>query len=66
MSPQLYSTGYETVNDYTAVGTPWSSYATTKAAVVPSIVAASYYADAVTYFAKQGVTLQGYVQWSQT
>ena len=65
-SPQLYSTGYESVNDYTAVGTPWSAYAATKAAVVPSIVTASYYNDAVTYFAKQGVTLQGYVQWSQT
>ena len=64
-SPQLYSTGTEPVNDYTAVGTPWTLYSTTKAAIVPSIVKTSYYNDAVTYFATQGVTLQGYVQWAQ-
>ncbi|MEM6455887.1 MAG: hypothetical protein AAF772_12395 [Acidobacteriota bacterium] len=63
LSPQLYTSGSETENDYTAVGTPWSAYADTQAAVVPSIVRASMYADAQTYFQEQGVTLGGFVAW---
>ena len=66
ISPQLYTTGTESSNDYTAVGTSWSAYASSKAAIVPSIVCASYYADAVNYFSSQSVTLSGYIEWSQT
>ena len=66
ISPQLYTSGTESSNDYTAVGTPWTSYASAKAAIVPSIVCASYYASAVNYFKSQGITLQGYIEWSQT
>lgn len=65
LSPQLYTSGTETQNDYTAVGVSWEKYTTTKASVTPSIVQADMYADAQNYFAQQGVTLGGFVQWSQ-
>jgi hypothetical protein len=65
LSPHLYTTGNEADNDYTNVGTYWYQYKATKARIVPSIVAASYYPDVVRYFAKQGITLTGYVQWKQ-
>jgi len=65
LSPQLYSSGYEADNDFAFIGTPWSAYATTKARIVPSIVTGSYYPDAVRYFAANGVTLTGYIQWKQ-
>lgn len=66
ISPQLYTTGDETMNDYTAIGTPWSAYADSKAVVIPSIVRASLYTDAVEYFAGQGVTLGGFVRWNNS
>lgn len=66
ISPQLYTTGKESANDYdTNHGMSWCQYADSKAAVVPSLVTGDYYADAQDYFAEQGVTLAGYVQWSQ-
>lgn len=65
LSPQLYTTGKEPANQYIAYGVRWSEYAQAKAAVIPSIVNGSYYEDAVQYFALQGVTLQGYIQWQQ-
>ena len=64
LSPQLYTTGKETTNDYTFARVPWKDYATAKAATIPSIVHPSYYADAVAFFQRQGVTLKGYVRWS--
>ncbi len=66
LSPQLYTTGEETQNDYTADGTSWSAYAGAKAAVVPSIVRASMYADAQQYFKGQGVTLGGFIEWNNS
>lgn len=65
LSPQLYSSGTEVSNDYTNVGTYWYQYKLSTARMVPSIVAASYYPDAVRYFAAQGITLTGYIQWKQ-
>ena len=66
LSPQLYTTGSETTNDYTAVGTLWSSYATAKAKIIPSVVLGSRdYPTAQTYFSQYGITLYGYVQWTQ-
>ena len=65
LSPQLYTNGTEPENDYYFIGTPWTAYAASTARMVPSIVAASYYPDAVRYFAAQGITLTGYVQWKQ-
>ena len=71
LSPQLYSSGYETSNDYTWSGVPWSSFSTAKAAIVPSIVTASMYADAQDYFVSPtrsgtSITLKGYIQWKQS
>ena len=66
LSPQLYTTGEETQNDYTIKATAWSSYADAKAAIVPSLVRASMYADAQKYFRAQGVTLSGYIQWNNS
>ena len=66
ISPQLYTTGYESANDYTAVGTTWSQYASSKAKVVPSIVSSCLFPSAQAYFKTYGVTLSGYIQWSQT
>jgi hypothetical protein len=68
LSPQLYTSGEEGGNDFqTTAGVQWSSYASwnTKAAVIPSIVKASYYGDAAGYLGTQGVNTQGFVQWSQ-
>lgn len=67
LSPQLYTTGSETSNDYATSGEViWSQYAASKASVIPSIVNASMYESAQSYFQAQGVTLNGYVQWCQT
>lgn len=73
LSPQLYTTGSETENDYdTTGGVTWSLYANAKPAIIPSLVSASYYNDpenigknAVDYFEQKGVTIEGYVQWTQ-
>jgi hypothetical protein len=66
LSPQLYSSGYETYNQYdTVAGVQWSEYASAKASVIPSIVTGSLYNDAASYFRSQGVTIDGYVQWAQ-
>jgi hypothetical protein len=67
LSPQLYTTGEETSNHYdTIAGVKWSEYATAKAVVIPSIVTGSLYSSAESYFRSQGVTIEGYVQWSQS
>ncbi|WBX78209.1 hypothetical protein PG911_08125 [Tenacibaculum ovolyticum] len=66
ISPQLYTTGQELENDYdTSQGVLWNDYENCKAAIVPSIVKASMYINAQEYFARLGLTLQGYIQWSQ-
>ena len=70
LSPQLYTSGRELENDYTSSGVPWSSFATAKAAVVPSIVSASYYSDAQNFFAttsRSGTSFntKGFIQWKQ-
>lgn len=59
-------TGNESSNSYvTGKGVQWTEYASAKAAVIPSIVKASYYSDAKSYFKSKGVTTFGYVQWQQ-
>ncbi|MCE7991431.1 MAG: LysM peptidoglycan-binding domain-containing protein [Roseivirga sp.] len=73
LSPQLYTTGKEAANDYaTTGGVTWDLYKGAKPAIVPSLVSASYYhdtgdigKDALTFFQQQGVTIEGYIQWSQ-
>eukprot|EP00798_Chlamydomonas_sp_ICE-L_P016839 gene16839-23119_t len=56
ISPQMYTFGTETSNDYATVGgVMWEEYAKSKAAVVPSIVRASLYGDIQTVFSSKGV-----------
>ena len=67
LSPQLYTKGDESANQWaTSAGVTWDQYATAEAAVVPSLVQASYYADAEQTFKTHGVTTEGFVQWQQT
>lgn len=65
ISPQLYTTGKETSNDYADPALSWSAYADSKALIIPSIVSANLYDDAVAYFEQRGITLAGYIQWQQ-
>jgi len=65
ISPQLYTTGSETRNDYAiSQGVQWSEYKSTQAVILPSIVTASLYNDAELEFANQGITTQGFIQWA--
>jgi len=65
ISPQLYTSGNEKQNDYsTDGGVSWNAYQKSRAKIAPSIVQASYYPSAQQYFAGQGVTLSGYIQWA--
>ncbi|WP_051559893.1 LysM peptidoglycan-binding domain-containing protein [Marinobacterium jannaschii] len=65
ISPQLYSSGQESHNDYADPALSWSQYSAAKAKIIPSLVSATNYPDAQRYFAAQGVTLSGYIQWKQ-
>ena len=66
LSPQLYTSGTESSNDFSIQGgVQWSEYATAKAAIVPSIVRASLYSSAQQTFASYGVYTKGYIQWEQ-
>jgi hypothetical protein len=66
LSPQLYSSGYETANDFTANwAVAWTSWTAAKAAVVPSIVSYTFYSTAVSFFATYNIATQGYIQWKQ-
>jgi LysM repeat protein len=66
ISPQLYTNGDETENDYSWINVNWNEYVNCIAQVVPSIVKASYYTDAEQYFGALDIELSGYVQWQQT
>jgi len=68
ISPQLYSSGKESANQYsTSHNVSWSQYQTSHAPIVPSIVQASYYPDAQAYFLNNnGITLGGFIQWAQS
>ena len=65
ISPQLYTSGAETSNDFTTNGIPWSLYAHSKAKIVPSVIKSGYYSKALSYFSQYGISLAGYIQWSQ-
>jgi hypothetical protein len=63
ISPQLYTSGQESENDYAQAGSvSWDRYASSQAAIVPSIVWAAYYDNAVSTFAQYGVSIEGFVQ----
>lgn len=67
ISPQLYTSGQEAANDFTAIGTSWQEYATSKAKIVPSVILGSRdFSTARSYFSTNfGVNIAGYVQWAQ-
>ena len=65
LSPQLYTSGTETQNDFTQnQGVSWKDYARAKATIVPSIVQANMYNDAKNQFSQYGVTTSGFIQWA--
>ncbi|MEJ6485663.1 hypothetical protein N0Y54_30990 [Nostoc punctiforme UO1] len=65
LSPQLYTSGTETENDFTtSQGVSWKDYAHSKAAIVPSIVQANMYHDAKNRLSRYGVTTSGFIQWA--
>ena len=73
LSPQLYSSGYETSPDFAetsscvAYGCTWNLYENSKASFAPSIVTADQYAASTTYFASNyNIRTNGYIQWAQT
>lgn len=64
LSPQLYTSGTETQNDYaTSHGVTWQSYAGARPQIIPSIVTSNLYQDARNYFRNCGVNTTGYIQW---
>lgn len=66
VSPQLYTFGTEARNDYAITqGYEWTNYVNCVPKVVPSIVQAPYYDDAVRFFANvgSGIPLHGFIQW---
>ena len=66
LSPQLYTTGTETENDFTEdPAVTWKDYLRAKAAIIPSIVQSEMYQNAKDFFNEQGINLQGFIQWSQ-
>lgn len=65
LSPQLYTKGDETANDWAiSAGVTWEQWASAKAAVVPSIVTASLYPDAESTLQTYGVATRGYLVWN--
>lgn len=67
ISPQLYTSGNEGSNDWaTVAGVNWNEYASSRAQIVPSIVTGTLWPNAYDTFRNSGVTITGYVQWSQS
>ena len=67
LSPQLYTSTREKSPDFTASsGVGWSSWRGARAQILPSLVDGSHYAASVSFFALQGITLGGYIQWKET
>eukprot|EP01126_Amoeba_proteus_P058207 TRINITY_DN748_c0_g2_i1.p1 TRINITY_DN748_c0_g2~~TRINITY_DN748_c0_g2_i1.p1 ORF type:complete len:440 (-),score=96.53 TRINITY_DN748_c0_g2_i1:85-1404(-) len=67
ISPQLYTSGEETANDYTEnMGVTWRDYLTTKAKIIPSITTGALYPDAQTFYSSIGIHITGYIQWQQS
>jgi hypothetical protein len=70
LSPQLYTTGKETKNDYslnkdgTNSQITWESYSAAHAQIVPSIANAGLASDSSIFFAKIGITTHGYLSWT--
>lgn len=66
ISPQLYTSGNENTNDYTADTVAWSAYASSKAVIMPAITECSLYADAKSKLGSYGMRVTGFIQWQQS
>ena len=67
LSPQLYTQGTETQNDFIEnMGVRWTDYASAKAKIIPSIVQPDLYQSAKNYFEGIGIDTKGFIQWAQT
>jgi len=69
VSPQLYTSGTETTNDYTTSGSvPWSSWQNSKANILLSIPQATLWGCGNTYFTTTlgfpPAKIQGYIVWN--
>lgn len=70
LSPQLYSSGTESVPDFDetynckAAGCTWDLYRGSKARFVPSIVDETHYGAVVNFF-RGALEVEGYIQWAQ-
>lgn len=65
LSPQLYTTGYETSPDFdetTGSGVSFAMYKNASAAFLPSIVSASQFGAVVAHLPDQA--MDGFIQWS--
>ena len=66
MSPQLYGGGAEKHPDFAPNGVEWSAYKAKPASqkFIPSLWFGNQYAETVAYFAKIGLTVDGFMQWA--
>jgi hypothetical protein len=69
VSPQLYTTGTETGNDYqTSGGTSWAAWKNSKAPILLSITQSSLWSSANSYFTTTlgfpATKIQGYIVWN--
>lgn len=64
VSPQLYTTGQETQNDYATSGYGWSNYANRQPKIIVSITQSNLFSDAESTFSTYGVSLAGYILWT--
>ena len=65
ISPQLYTSGAETYNDFTENGVAFSEYKSAKAKIVPAIASAGLYEDAKKQFqSRYGISVGGYFSWN--
>eukprot|EP00757_Euglenozoa_sp_SAG-D1_P004912 gene4912-2367_t len=70
ISPQMYTTGYETTPQYDLTSTcsptcTWDLYKNAKPALAPSVVDHTHYAAVQSFFANKGITTKGFFQWAQ-
>lgn len=69
ISPILYAGGSESSNLYAeSNGVLWSNYTNARPAIVPGLVrGGQYFSDAKNFFLMEyGISIQGYIRWSQT
>jgi len=65
LSPQLYTSGTESQNDFVeSGGVTWNDWTFTTIPIIPSIIDADYYSDAEKQFQSLGIAIQGYIQWA--